>query len=373
MKGRSALLSFFLCVSCASVSPEQHAAAVAAMPGQKALRVGVVVVGPDRRLQEAFAEPPAAPGGAAPERRVGAVYCEQALLPASLPHDAVVGALTELGAFTDVVVLPFDGRGVRSREAMVQRLQDRVWPLANEQQLDALLVVEGVRDGGLRWSDADESLLSLDTVLWWLCWPFGLLVPDREYAPDAGVVASLFRVGDAAGTPHAIDVTAMVGGRSLAPWDRAAAPLFGLVVPPVWLGDDPVAVAATVGDWSRGMLPIELVRHVKEAELPAPAAASLQVAVRDGFVHVTIDAAQEVAQAAMAGLPRGALTTPIDAAPVVLESRLEMGPTGPRHRAGGRFELAALAAGAPLLRVVVTFVSGEQCSATWDLADLERR
>lgn len=373
MKGRSALLSFFLCVSCASVSPEQHAVAVASMPGKKALRVGVVVVGADRRLQEAFADPPAAPGGAAPARELGEVYCEQALLPTSLQHDAVLAALTNLGAFTDVVALPFDGRGVRSHDAMVQRLQDRVWPLANEQALDALLVVEGVHDGGLRWSDADESLLSLDTVLWWLCWPFGVLVPDRSYGADAGVVASLFRMGDQRGTPEAIDVTTMVGERSLAPWDRAAAPLLGLVVPPVWLADDPAAVASTVGDWSRAMLPIELVRHVKETNVTPPAGAKLTAVVRDGVVQVTVDAAQEVTQATIAGLPRGALTTPIEAVPVPFESRLEMSADGPHHRASGRVDLASLPAALPLLRLAVTFASGEQFSATWELTDLEGR
>ena len=372
MKGPLAWLSCVVLAGCASVSPSEQADLVRAMPGRKPLRVGLVVVGSDRTLQEAFPAPAAAPGGAAPVVAVGDVYGERTVLPESLAEDDVLDAVIGLGAFTDVVALPFDVRGVRSREALVQRVQDRLWPTAIAQELDALLVVEGIADGGLRWSDADEGFFSLDTVLWWLCWPFGAWIPDRAYAPDAAIRAEILWIGDQGSTPRSLDVGATAGTQSLAPWERAAVPFLGFVVPPVWLADDRATVAATIGGWARQMLPVELVRRLKQEPMAGPGAVDLRAVVRGDQVVLSIDSAQEVTDAVVVALPRGALTTPAEALPVTLQSRIETGASGPRHRASGQVELALVRQSAQaLLRVRITLASGEQVSRTWSWADLQ--
>lgn len=372
---KSLLGTMFLlgATGCASLQPADHAGLVRAMPGQKPLRVGVVMLAGERALQPAFAEPSPAPGGAAPLAAVGTVYCEQAVLPASLPGGDLLDAVAGLDVFTDVVPLPFDGRGVASRAAMIQRVQDRIWPMAVAQQLDALLVVEGVRDGGLRWSGADEGLFSLDTVLWWLTWPVGLWIPDRDYTADVSLVAELFWVGDPRSTPVATDATANVGPHSLSPWQRAKAPALGLVLPPAWLGDDEPAVAAAVSEWSRAMLPIELARRLKQSPLSPSTQAQLQVHVRDGQLEIVVRSGQDLTDAVVASLPRGALTEAVEAVPVPLATKLELTAQGPVHVAGGSVDMGAVRQAAlPLLRVCVTLVSGEQVSQTWTWSDVER-
>ncbi|MCB9876055.1 MAG: hypothetical protein H6835_00505 [Planctomycetes bacterium] len=362
-----------LTAACASLTPAEHAELVAAQPGTKALRVGVVVLGVDRTLGEAFADVPAAPGGAAPLVAPGVVYADQTLLPESLPADDVVAALQRLGAFTDVVPLPFDARGVASREAMIQRVQDRVWPLAVAQELDALLVVEGVRDHGLRWSDRDEGLFTLDSVLWWLTWPFGLWIDDRSYAADCALVAGLFRLGDPSSNPQPTELLATPGAVSLDPWQRASAPLLNLVLPPAWVGDDRQAVAGLVHDWSRAMLPIELVRAIKGHELVEPANVTLQLRrVPDGY-ELQVGSDQEVVEAAVVALPRGALTDAAEPRDVALTTEIEMTAQGPRHRCRGSVARDALdVPSTSLLRASVTLGSGERVSRTWVAAELPR-
>lgn len=361
-----------LAASCATVTPREHAEMVAAMPGTKPLRVGVVVLGSGRALPAAFAEAAAAPGGAAPLPIPGTVYAEQTLLPESLPADEVVTALQQLGAFTDIVQLPFDTRGVASREAMIQRVQDRVWPTAIKQELDAILVIEGVEDRGLHWSSEAEGLFTLDTVLWWLAWPFGLWIPDRDYTADCGLVAAMFWMGDASSNPQPVLMGATAMTQSLAPWDRASAPLLGLLLPPAWLADDPVAVAQAVSVYSREVLPASLVQQIKQTPLASPVDVDVALRVDGGQFVLEVHSGQAVQQASLVSLPRGALA---DAAQVVahqiaLRTEMEWTAQGPQHIsigqvARGDVEVVAQS----LVRVRVVLVSGEQVSRTWTLAD----
>lgn len=371
MKSTTGLLLALGCAACAMPSPNEHAATVRSLPGQKPLRAGLVVVQTDRRVAAAFEAPGAAPGGAAPRPQAGTVYRERIVLPSSLPVDALQQTLVDLEVFTDLVPLSFDARGVTSRAAMVQRLQDRLWPTAVAQELDALLVVEGVRDAGLCWSADDESLFSLDTVLWWLCWPAGLWIPDRSYAPDATLEAELFWVGDPRATPLSVDATAVVGPQSLHPWERADAPLLGLVVPPVWLADDPDAVGDAVADWTRSMLPIELARGLKQASLAQSPHVRLGVAVRGERLEIEVESGVEVVEAAITALPRGALAETPAPLPVALSTQQQHTARGTVHRATGALPLATLREAAePLLRLAVTLASGERVSQTWAWSEL---
>ncbi|MCA8974022.1 MAG: hypothetical protein KDC98_04835 [Planctomycetes bacterium] len=363
-----------LIAGCQSMAPAEFAAAVAAMPGGKPLRVGVVVLGNVRALPEAFAQPPAAPGGAASPPVDGTLYAERTLLPESVPAENVVAALQQLGAFTDVVPLPFDSRGIASREAVVQRIQDRIWRLAIEQKLDALLVLEGLRDGGLRWSDAGEGLFTLDTAMWWLVWPIGLWIPDRTYTADCELVAEMFWLGDAAADPQPVLFGAKALPHALTPWQRADLPLLGLVLPPAWVGDDPVAVANAVRDRARDMLPIELVRNIKLGAMPGPDA-EVELRLHEGHYDLEVRSSLEVIAATITGLPRGALTdaSAVTPLPVPLVSEMELLAKGPRHATHGRIESAAVEQAAPaLVRVVVELVSGERISRTWAIAELLR-
>jgi hypothetical protein len=372
MRSPSAALLALFCSGCASWTPHEHGAAVQALPGRKPLRVGLVVLGNDRALPPALTEPAAAPGGAAPRPAVGVVYREAALPPAALRAEDLVAAVVELGAFTDVVPLPFDGRGVASREALVQRVQDRVWPLALAQEVDALLVVEGVRDGGLAWSDADEGLLTFDTVLWWLAWPLGLWFTDRDYTPDVSLVASTLWVGDPRPVPVPADASVTPGTLSLQPWQRANVPLLGLVLPPAWLGDDRQAVATAVGAWSREMLPIELVRRLKRDPLPGPAGVQIAASLRGDRIVVAVDSPTEVTALGIVGLPRGVLASPAVPAAVEFVDQLALAAGTARHVATGSIDLAALSlSGVALLRVRATLADGAQVSRTWSFAELE--
>ena len=372
---RGILVSLCLWLAgCASLTPTEYADSVAAMPGRKPLRVGVVVLGTERVLPEAFAEAAAMPGGAAPMPAVGTLYAEQTVLPDSLPGDEVVDTLQRLGAFTDVVLLPFDSRGIASRQAAVQRVQDRVWRTAIAQELDALLVIEGLRDGGLRWSSESEGLFTLDTALWWLVWPIGLWIPDRTYTPDCALVAEMFLLGDRAADPQPIVITSTATPQSLAPWERANTPLLGLFLPPAWVGDDPDAVTEQVSAFARQMLPIELVRQIKQAPQPGPDA-DITLRAVDGFYEIEVGSMQEVAEATIVGLPRGALTDATTPSPMTVPIRSEIvqTPAGLRHASRGRVEREAVEqSGRSLLRVVVTLVSGETVSRTWSIHDLPR-
>lgn len=373
MRSPLLLVLLSLAAACTTVTPREQAELVAAMPGKKALRIGVVVLGTARTLPEAFGELPAAPGGAAPLPVIGALYAEQTLLPESLPADQVVEALQQLGAFTDVVQLPFDSRGIASREAMIQRVQDRVWPTAIAQQLDAVLVIEGVQDAGLRWSDSDEGLFTLDTVLWWLAWPFGLWIQDRDYTADCGLVAAMFWTGDASSNPQPVVVSATAATKSLAPWDRASAPLLGLVLPPVWVADDPASVAASVTDYTREMLPISLVQQIKLATLTGPVDLDLQLLVKGDQYQLQVHSDQEVTTATIVSLPRGALTPDAMLQPrnLRLASEIELTAEGPRHLSSGNIARATVdSAALALVRVSVSLVSGEQVSRTWTVAEL---
>ncbi|MBK8096590.1 MAG: hypothetical protein IPK26_05750 [Planctomycetes bacterium] len=285
------------CLACSSLTPTEHADLVRALPGKKPLRVGVVILTDDQRVRAAVPDP-AAP---AVEMALpaGVRYCDTAVLPASLPEDQVVATIAELGAFTDVLQLPFDGRGIASRDALLQRVQDRLWPTAATQELDALLLIEGVADRGLRWSSADESLVSLDTVLWWLTWPFGVLIPDRTYAPDVALVATLYSPHDQRATPEPVDATAAALTTELSPWHRATTPILGLVLPPALLADDPDAVSQSVGKRTRELLPIELVRRLKTA--PSPDATDLRLAIRrtGDRLELELQSSREVTEVAL--------------------------------------------------------------------------
>jgi hypothetical protein len=372
MRWTPLLLSSLSCAGCASLTPEQHAAEVRDLPGQQALRVGLVVLGQERRLQEAFATPPPAPGGAAPLPATGTRYAERTLLPDSLPEDSVLDSVRDLGAFTDVVPLPFDSRGIVSREALVQRLQDRLWTTAQAQELDALLVVEGVDDRGLVWSPDAEGLWSLDTVLWWLAWPAGLWLGDREYRPDVALVAHMYWLGDQRPTPEPTETTTAAKPLSLSPWQRASTPLLGLLLPPAWVADDPTTVAAEVSTFARAMLPIELVRTLKSTPLGEAGNVHVRAKVHGEHLEVQCEAGQEITEASATSLPRGALTESATTVPIPLESRLETSSDGPRHHATGRLPLAEIVqSGRALLRVRLTLASGDVISRTWAWTQLE--
>lgn len=343
------------------------------MGGQKPLRVGLVMLGGDRKLATALPEPGASPGGAAPVANRGALYCERVLSPESLPTDGLSSTIAELGAFTDVVPLAFDGRGVVSYEGMVQRLQDRVWPVAVAQELDALLVIEGVRDAGLHWSSAGESVFSLDTVLWWLTWPFGGWIPDRDYGADAAIVAHLYSVGDPRPTPERVDASATVGSISLHPWERASVPTLCLLLPPAWVADDEAAVAASVGSWTESMLPVELVRRLKQMPFANAADTQLVARCRDGRIELQVESNSEVTEAVVTALPRGALVGSAVAVPVPLRTRLEPTAKGSRHFASGEIPMVEFAdATQSLLRARVTLASGDSVSQTWTWLELQR-
>ena len=379
MKSALVLFGCLMAAACTSTSPQEHRDQVRALPGQQPLRVGLVVCSADRKLLEATSARPAAPGGAAPlaetapPAAVGAVYCAQALLPESLPEDDLLAAVAELGAFTDVVPLPFDSRGVTTHEALIQRVQDRLWSLAQAQELDALLVVEGVHDGGLTFSDADESLFSLDSMLWWLCWPCGVWIADRDYTADVALRAELLWLGDQRATPEPLDASATAGSTALTPWSRANAPVLGFFVPPAWLDDDRAAVTTAVRDWTRAMLPIELVRRLKTSPFVETNPAQVTARVRGEVVEIGVESAQEVTDVAIVSLPRGALASAAVAVVVPCTARIETGPQGPRHVTVGRVPVTAVEQPVqPLLRVRVTLASGDVVSRTWTWADLSR-
>lgn len=379
MKSALVLFGCLMAAACTSTSPQEHRDQVRALPGQQPLRVGLVVCSADRKLLEATSARPAAPGGAAPlgetapPAAVGAVYCAQALLPESLPEDDLLAAVAELGAFTDVVPLPFDSRGVTTHEALIQRVQDRLWSLAQAQELDALLVVEGVQDGGLTFSDADEGLFSLDSMLWWLCWPCGVWIADRDYTADVALRAELLWLGDQRATPEPLDASATAGSTALPPWSRANAPVLGFFVPPAWLDDDRAAVTVAVRDWTRAMLPIELVRRLKTSPFVESNPAQVTARVRGEVVEIGVESAQEVTDVAIVSLPRGALASAAAAVVVPCTARIETGSQGPRHVTEGRVPVTAVEQPVqPLLRVRVTLASGDLVSRTWTWADLSR-
>lgn len=375
MKCALALLLCLLSQGCASLSPREHAEQVAGMPGRKPLRVGVVTLGSERVLPEALPATAAAPGGAAPRTPVGAFYAERTLLPESMPADEVLEALQRLSAFTDVVLLPFDSRGLASREGVIQRIQDRIWSVAAAQELDALLVVEGVRDGGLRWSNAEEGLFSLDTVLWWVTWPFGLWLADRSYEADCELQAMLFWLGDNSSSPVPIDLIATAGAESLHPWERANSPLLGLLLPPAWVADDEAAVTTAVTNWSRAMLPINLVRQIKTVSFPSPGNTELSLTHTADHYRLVMHSDAEFTAATVTALPRGALadTTARTSTNLELTNTIELSPRGPRHQGEARLPKALVEqAGCSLVRIVVTLASGEQSSQTWAIADLPR-
>lgn len=366
MKCLLALSVPLLAAACGSLTPAELAEQVRALPGRQPLRVGVVVASVDRSVVAAAPQPGAAPAGELRPSPGGCTYVERLLLPTPLPEDAVLDAVVDLGAFTDVVSLPLDARGITTREALVQRVQDRVWPLALAQELDAVLVIDGVEDRGLTFFDADEGLFTLDTTLWWLTWPFGVWLEDRSYQGEVNLVARLLWVGDQRPIPQSRDVEATPPPCLLSPWQRAAAPALGLLVPPAWLADDQAAVGSHVSQWTRETLPIELVRHLKSLAPPGPADLRLDLRVAGERLHVLIDSAEEVLDATLMSLPRGALTSPAVGIPIHLRSSVQAAAGGVRTTYEGDVSQAEVRqAGLPLLRLRITLAGGDAVSRTY--------
>jgi hypothetical protein len=93
--------------------------------------------------------------------------------------------------------------------------------------------------------------------------------------------------------------------------------------------------------------------------------------MKDDSLELHCDSSQEITEATLVALPRGALTEPVSPVPVPLDSRLEPGRDGPRHVASGCVALTAIMqSGCALLRVRLMLASGEVVSRTWAMTNL---
>lgn len=173
-------------------------------------------------------------------------------------------AVLRQGRVFQRVELDADGHRARAREQLRAGRTDPellgFLQTARDQGYDLLLVVEGLQDSPIdaqgingRWPV---------TLATWLLLGVGVFIPDHTFESGVTLRVSLRDLQTGATLADSI-ATAGPVDLSLVERSDTVGLLTSILVPPFWVGDDPVRVAEAVRDVSRRRLLLSLARELK--------------------------------------------------------------------------------------------------------------